>query len=119
MRSRILQPQKASTESVRRRKSKMPLLEQQICFRDREFKGSRLRCLLLTSKSRETVRSFLRDLIAPHGDVDADAKWLPEGFLGGQEVNLEKEWNHEFLRTDQREELAAWWLRNRGGTTPT
>lgn len=99
-------------------KSKIPS-ETTICFRERELKGSRLRCLHLTSKSRETVGEFLENLVAPHAVLDSVSDWLPQGLLTPGEVNLDRKYAQEFLTDEQREELAGWWLINRGGTTPT
>ena len=55
--------------------------ERTITFREREFKGSRLRCLLLTSQSATDVSRFLTSLVAPHAQVPIDARWAPRGFL--------------------------------------
>lgn len=91
-----------------------------ITFRQREFRGSRLRCLLLTGKSRDTVHTFLQALVAPHAVLDEASEWMPGGFLHSAEVRLEQQWPQEFLTENQREELAGWWLKRRqSATTPT
>lgn len=93
-------------------------IRRKICFAERDLKGSRLRCLLLTSKSRSTVRAFVQDLIGPHATLGEDAVWMPRGLLLSGEPRLGK--SLEFLNREQREAITSWWLKNpRGARTPT
>lgn len=43
--------------------------ERTIKVRERDFKDSRLRCLLLTTEARDKVADFLNSLTAPHAQV--------------------------------------------------
>lgn len=93
--------------------------EKLIKFRGRDFKGSRYRCLLLTSQSGDNVRTFLHELVAPHAAITPECGWRPLGFRAPGEVRLEKRCRVPFLKDEQREELASWWLKNRqGANTP-
>jgi hypothetical protein len=65
-----------------------------IAFREREFRGSRLRCLLLTSDAPNRVAAFLSSLAAPYGHVTADDRWAPHGFLGPAEASVV---SHKYL----------------------
>ena len=40
-----------------------------VTFRRREFKGSRLRCLMATSLADRDVAEFLNQLVQPHAEV--------------------------------------------------
>ena len=91
--------------------------ERTITFREREFKGSRLRCLLLTSQSATDVSRFLTSLVAPHAQVPIDARWAPRGFLEPDEAKLGE--NPAFLPDAGRDTLTRWWLaRSSGANTP-
>lgn len=83
-----------------------------ISFRDREFKGSRLRCLLLTSDAPTRVAAFLNVLAAPHARVTAEDLWAPRGFLQPDEVKLGE--TAEFLPEAVRAALSKWWLARSG-----
>ena len=52
-----------------------------LAFRPREFKGSRFRCLLLTSQPASKVAAFLTSLVVPHASVTAADRYAPVGFL--------------------------------------
>jgi hypothetical protein len=77
-------------------------------FRRREFKGSRLRCLMATSLADREVAAFLNQLVQPHAQVGVDDSWQPRGLLEGDEARLGEA--AAFLSEDQREALIAWWL---------
>lgn len=86
--------------------------EHTITFRKREFKGSRLRCLLLTSQAATEVANFLTSLVAPHASVSPTDHWAPGGFLEPDEAKLEE--MSEFLPEENPDELARWWLAKPG-----
>jgi len=79
-----------------------------VSFRRREFKGSRLRCLMATSVADRDVAAFLNQLVQPHALVSAEDTWRPRGLLAGDEARLGE--SAAFLTADQRETLTAWWL---------
>lgn len=87
-----------------------------VTFRRREFKGSRLRCLMATSLADREVAAFLNQLVQPHALVSVEDTWQPRGLLEGDEARLGD--GAAFLTADQREALRAWWLaaRERGNT---
>ena len=78
-------------------------------FNPRDFKGSRLRCLQLTSLHDDIVADFLTKLVEPHAQVSADGGWKPRGMLSPAEVELGV--SPDFLSGSQREELLKWWLK--------
>jgi hypothetical protein len=49
--------------------------EHTITFREREFKGSRLRCLLVTSQEATEIANFFTPLVAPHAVVTSNDTW--------------------------------------------
>jgi hypothetical protein len=82
-----------------------------ISFQPREFKGSRLRCLIATSLPELEVASFLNALVQPYAEVGVPDFWQPRGLLDGDEVRLGE--TMQFLTTDHREQLTDWWLAER------
>jgi len=87
----------------------MPDSEQQrLCFRAREFKGSRFRCLLATHKSQSEVVDFLNSLVRPFAAVTTADKFMPEGFWKPDEARLGK--SPGFLNDMQRRTVTEWWL---------
>jgi hypothetical protein len=90
----------------------MTTAERSITFREREFKGSRLRCLLLTSDSPSKVAAFLNSLAAPHAQVTAEDRWAPRGFLDPAEAGLGD--SAGFLSEADRTTLTSWWLAQSG-----
>jgi hypothetical protein len=79
-----------------------------LSFRRREFKGSRLRCLIATSLADREVAAFLNSLVEPHARITVEDTWQPRGFLEGDEARLGEA--VKFLAPGQREDLTAWWL---------
>ena len=77
----------------------------------KELRGSRLRCLMLTSLARKHVARFLTKMAAPIAQTYPENFWMPHGFIEPVEARLEKE--QEFILPEQREELARWWLKSR------
>ena len=90
-----------------------------VTFDKKELRGSRLRCLILTSGSREQVAHRLTRLVEPHAEVDAQRDgWTPGGFLEPQESTLEE--NDKLLPPGMCRELTNWWLaKPRRATKPT
>jgi hypothetical protein len=75
----------------------------------RDFYGSRLRCLLLTHQPPKIVAEQLTKLVQPHATVDADNDhWMPAGFPNPNEPELDKD--GDFLSKSQQSELSKWWL---------
>lgn len=83
-----------------------------ITFREREFKGSRLRCLLLTNNAPNDVAAFLNSLVAPHALVTTEDHWAPRGFLEPDEAKLGE--TPRFLPEADRAVLTRWWLAQPG-----
>ena len=54
----------------------------------KEFRGSRLRCLMLSSLSEIHVAKSLSDFIWPHALVETTDVWRPRGFLDPKEPEL-------------------------------
>lgn len=79
-----------------------------VTFRRREFKGSRLRCLMATSLAAREVAAFLNQIVQPHAQVTIQDSWQPRGLLERDEARLGE--SPGFLTADQREALTAWWL---------
>jgi hypothetical protein len=83
-----------------------------ITFRQREFKGSRLRCLLLTNKAPEEIAAFLNSLVAHHALLTSEDHWAPRGFLEPDEAKLGE--TPGFLTDADRPLLTHWWLAKPG-----
>lgn len=90
-----------------------------ICFKRTELRGSRLRCMSVTSGSRAQVAQRLTTLAHPHATINPDEHhWAPRGFLEPDEAKL-GEASSGFLTPDQREQLPNWWLKlQKGANTP-
>jgi hypothetical protein len=86
--------------------------ERTITFREREFKGSRLRCLLLTSQSDTEVAGVLTSLVAPHASVTPEDRWAPRGLREPDEGKLGE--TPGFLPEGGPDALTRWWLANPG-----
>jgi hypothetical protein len=78
-------------------------------FLSREFKGSRLRCLMTTGLSSTAVARFLQGLVAPYAEVTPRDIWRPRGLLDPHEARLGE--SPDFLTPERRQELTRWWLR--------
>jgi len=89
----------------------MPQNDGTIKFQRKELKGSRLRCLMLTSQPKEQIADFLNGLIGPYATVLPKDKWMPRGFLRPEEAKLGK--IPGFLSDEQRETIMGWWLKVR------
>jgi len=55
----------------------------------RDLRGSRLRCLMLTTMAREQVTAVLNDLVSPIAVVTPEDHWMPEGFMRPAEPRLD------------------------------
>jgi len=82
---------------------------QQVRFNRKELKGSRLRCLMLTSMPRQKVASILSRMIEPIGSVTTDHVWAPSGFLEPDEAKLGE--HLSFLTSQERQTVTSWWLK--------
>ncbi len=83
-----------------------------ISFREREFKGSRLRCLLLTSREPTEVAGFLSAMVHPYAQVSSDARWAPCGLREPDEAKLGE--TEGFLSEEDRQTITDWWLAQPG-----
>jgi hypothetical protein len=81
------------------------------------MRGSKGRCLDLTSKSPTDVATALTALVQPFASVSATDSWMPRGAQDRVEAQLGR--TRGFLREDQTIELRKWWLAvQRQATTP-
>jgi hypothetical protein len=89
-----------------------------VTFGKKELRGSRLRCLMVTTMPRKQVARCLTELIQPYGAVDAIRDhWMPLGFLKPDEAKLSEA--PDFLSEKQRKALTPWWLKvTRNANTP-
>ena len=87
--------------------------DKMVNFRRREFRGSRLRCLLLTHQQGSKVAEFLNDLVVPDATVDVNDVWTPRGFCEAEEAKLGK--STAFLSEGDRAAITDWWLAQPGG----
>lgn len=110
-------PKLTAQRRLRPANSSMPVTSKKLQFDPREFKGSRLRCLQLTSLHDEEVARFLTGLITPHGEIDPDDIWRPRGMPIPGEVDWQT--TVEFLSKAQRREAIDWWLSARHGNSRT
>ncbi|NJL06375.1 MAG: hypothetical protein HC911_16015 [Chloroflexaceae bacterium] len=77
--------------------------------RQHQYRGSQLRCLLLTDGPRDVVAQRLSALAAPMATVDAaQHHWLPRGLHAPQEAQLDK--TPELLSPELCEQISSWWL---------
>ena len=61
-----------------------------VTYDKKDLRGSRLRCLILTSGSREQVANRLTRLVEPYAEIDAQRDtWMPRGFLEPKESTSE------------------------------
>lgn len=90
--------------------------EEIIRFGEREFKGSRFRCLLATHGTKSRVVAFLNSLVEPLASVSEEDWYMPEGFRKPREARLGE--TKGFLADEQREAATDWWLavRDRANT---
>jgi hypothetical protein len=84
----------------------------------RERRGSRLRCLLLTSGTRREVAGQLAALAAPWAVVDPDLhQWLPNGLEDRAEAKLGE--SPSLLSQEHQKVVTDWWLTvPEGANTP-
>ena len=79
-----------------------------ICFREREFRGSRFRCLLVTHQPKARVVAFLNSLVHPLATAKDSDVFMPEGFCKPEETRLGDA--PGFLSDEQRRVVTGWWL---------
>jgi len=87
--------------------------ESNVTLKNRDFKGSKLRCLMLTNSPQKQIARCLTELVQPLGAVDCELhNWMPGGFLQPSEARLGEE--KLFLFHKDRESLTDWWLAAKG-----
>lgn len=74
----------------------------------KEFRGSRLRCLVLSSLGVDQIARSLSELAWPHALVQPRAFWRPRGFLDAKEPEWCK--TDEFLSPEICKAVLNWWL---------
>jgi hypothetical protein len=90
----------------------MEASEQTITFPLRDFKGSRLRCLLITSLANSEVANFFQSVVGEHASVGREEAWAPRGFLAPDEAKLGE--TSGFLSQVEQDEVTRWWLARPG-----
>lgn len=93
-------------------------ISKQVGIQEKELRGSRIRCIMLTSMPREYTAKLLTDLVEPFSVVmDNLDFWMPRGFKSPEEAELSK--NLGFLNAEQRKCILQWWLKKqKGAKTP-
>lgn len=87
----------------------MPTIDNRMTFQKRDLKGSRLRCLMLTSFPQKRIANCLTELIQPYGTVKHETdNWMPRGFLDPDEARLGE--TDMFLKPTVVASLTDWWL---------
>ncbi len=79
-----------------------------VSFLEREFRGSRFRCLLVTSMAQPRVIEWLHSLVQPIASVREADRYMPMGFCRPDEAKLGE--TSEYLDDQLREALMSWWL---------
>lgn len=99
-----------------------------ICFEERDFFGSRYRCLLMTHLGKARLYDRLNTLCKnPNVNISFDPQkdnYLPQGFCRPSEqmlTNISDETIGKVLTEEKQLGLWNWWLKkgNRGTSTPT
>jgi hypothetical protein len=79
--------------------------------KEQGIRGSKARCLELTSRDPNEVASILNRLVFPFAEVDPMHDiWMPKGFSHQKEAMLDKDTCAQFLSVDIRRKLRDWWL---------
>lgn len=81
-------------------------------------RGSKPRCHLLTSGTREEVARRLTSLIEPWGEVRVASSWMPNGFEDCEEAQLHRA-ERIIPEAKDRNGLLNWWLAVPGATRAT
>jgi hypothetical protein len=85
----------------------------------RELRGSRLRCLMLTSMPPDEVAATLEALVSPFATVTREDHWMPGGFGRPEETRLDEPSAFPFVTADLQRQLKTWWLKRvHGANTP-
>ncbi|MDY6839430.1 MAG: hypothetical protein SWH78_15805 [Thermodesulfobacteriota bacterium] len=83
--------------------------EKTVTLQKTDLKGSRLRCLMLTSLPRKQIALCLSELVQPYGVVHSEKdEWMPKGLLEPAEARLGEA--QLFLKPKDRETVMDWWL---------
>jgi hypothetical protein len=80
-----------------------------VFFREREFRGSRFRCLLATHQSNSGMAAFLNSLVSRFASVDENVRHMPAGFAQPNEAMLSDSANG-FLSANNCADITRWWL---------
>jgi len=86
-------------------------------LRGNQQKGSKPRCHLLTSGTKDRVAARLSTLISPWGEVHPSDSWMPGGFADCEEAQLHTA--ERIIDAHTRASLATWWLAVSGPRTTT
>lgn len=78
-------------------------------LRRNQQSGSKPRCHLFTSGTRECVAQRLAALIEPWGEVQAADSWMPDGFTQCDEAQLHTS-EQMIPESHMRDSLLNWWL---------
>jgi hypothetical protein len=93
-----------------------------ISLRERDLRGSKFRCLLLTSLPRDQVASVLNATVSPIATVTDKDLWMPDGFRDPLEARLDDPRRRPKFPEAMGEKLDAlksWWLKRfKGANTP-
>jgi hypothetical protein len=66
-------------------------ISKQVVIREKELRGSRIRCIMFTGIPRYRVADFLTDIVKPFSEVhDTIDFWMPRGFKSPDEAELSK-----------------------------
>ena len=86
--------------------------------REQKIRGSKARCLELTSMAPDYVAAIMKEVASPFAEIDPEHDiWMPKGFFDSKEAKLDK--CALFLPADIRRTLTEWWLEfPRGANTP-
>ena len=94
------------------RETDMKASENMIELPRRDFKGSRLRCLLMTSQGDAEVAKFFQSMVGEQASVGSNDIAAPRGFLHADEAKLGE--IPGFLSERDRAEVTRWWLARTG-----
>jgi hypothetical protein len=91
----------------------MTLKEKIARLPEKERRGSRPRCLILTEGTPAEVAGRLNGILDGHAMIDSSrCAWMPRGFREPDEAELGKA--GDFLSAQEKEAVTSWWLSKRG-----
>lgn len=77
-------------------------------LQEREFRGSRFRCLLATSLPKAKFVKWINSVVRPFAEINERDIYMPEGFCSPEEARLGE--TSKFLDAGKRRILTDWWL---------